>query len=196
MTRVKFKKISLVFFFLLIILNLFFASWYVINKDIIFNADIARDFLLYREIDQKKIMLIGPRANGPNFFHGPIWAYINYPAYRLGKGSPVVVGWFWVMISALSLIPCFIVADKLFGKKTAYLYVLLMSVYLSFHARGMSHPHGALFLLPIYFFLIARYLQSNQLKYLIAHVISGGFLIQFEIAIGIPYMILSFLLVA
>src|SRR5688572_10815215 len=85
----------LVLFFIL--LNILLSSWYVLHNDLVFNSDIARDFLLFEEISQKKIVLIGPRASGiPGLFHGPLWLYVNYPAYIIGQGNPVVVGWWWV----------------------------------------------------------------------------------------------------
>lgn len=188
------KKLFFLIFLILVIFNLFLASWYVLNGDIVFNADIARDFHLLREIDRKKFMLIGPRTSSSGLFHGPLWHYLNYPAYLLGNGNPVVVGWGWILMIVLFLVTSFIVADKLFNRATAYLYILLVSVYLVFHARGMSHHQGVFFLLPLFFFLLAKYLETNKINYLISHVLIGGLLIQFEISIGIPYVILSFAL--
>ena len=82
------------------VFSIFFASWYVLNNDIYFGADQARDFHILREVSQKKIILIGPRASG-DLFHGVGWPYLNYPLFVLGSGNPVAVGWGWVVLTAV-----------------------------------------------------------------------------------------------
>lgn len=171
------------------------ASWSVLHGDIVFSADIARDFFLYKEIETKGVVLIGPRSSVSGLFHGPVWLYLNYPAYFLGKGNPVVLGWYWIFLIALSLIVDFKVADKLFGRLVACFYVLQMSVYAVFHAKGLFNPHGVFFLLPIFYFLLIRYLETNKSRYLFFHFLVGGLLIQFQLAIGIPYVVLSSFLI-
>lgn len=185
------KKILTVLFFLTVGFSLFLASWHVINGDIRFYSDIARDFFLFAELSQKKIVLIGPRSSG-GLFHGPVWTYLNYPAYILGNGSPVAVGWFWILLIVCFLISNFFVAKKLFNKETAYLFVLMTSVYMAFHAKGFFHPYGAMMLIPLSFFFFIRYIQTLKIKYLIIHVIIAGIILQFEIAVGTPLFILSF----
>lgn len=178
---------------LLFIFNIFSASWYPLNKDISFSSDIARDFLLFREIDQKKIMLIGPRSSVPGLYHGPLWLYLNYPAYILGKGNPIIVGWYWVFLIFIFSLISYFIAKKLFGSTAGALYLLINSSYLIHHSKGLFNPHGALFFLPIFFFFFIKYLETNKIRYLISHAITAGFLVQFQIAIGGPFLILSFL---
>src|SRR3989338_6375482 len=84
----------------LIVFNIFYASYSVQSGEIHFFNDVARDFLLFGEIDAKKIMLIGPRSNASGLFHGPLWSYINYPAYllwRKSRGCRVVLDHFGVV---------------------------------------------------------------------------------------------------
>lgn len=177
-------------FGVIIAFSLFFASWYVLNGDIYFHADIGRDFHLLREIDQKKIILIGPRASG-DLFHGPGWPYINYPFYLLGHGNPIVVGWGWVLFTALFGIMCFVVSKKLFDKNTAYLFTIMATLYVAFHARGMINPHGVMILLPLFFFTFVRYYETLKPKYLVFHLLIAGIIAQIEL-MSIPYIILSF----
>jgi len=191
----KKKAILIGLFFVFVLVNLVLTAWYVLHDDIIFTADIARDFLLYREIDAKKIILIGPRSSVSGLFHGPLWLYLNYPAYLIGQGNPVIVGWYWVFLTILFLIVCFIIAEKLFDQLTAYFYVLMLSVYAVFHTKGLFNPHGVFFLLPMFYFLLIKYLETDKIYYLISHLIVGSLLIQFQIGIGIPYVILSSLLI-
>lgn len=173
-----------------------FAAWYVLHEDISFPSDIARDFLLLQEIDQKKLILIGPRSSTTGLFHGPLWLYINYPAYLLGGGNPVVVGWFWVFLIICSLIPSFFVAKNLFNETVGYFFILMLSLYYGFHARGLFNPHGALFLLPIFFFFFIRYIETFKIYYLVIHLLTAAAMIQFQMAVGIPFLLLSFVYIA
>ena len=102
--RTFLKKILLILFGLLVLANLFLAAWHFLHQDLVFSADIARDFSLFREIDRKKIILIGPRSSVSGLFHGPLWLYLNYPAYLIGQGNPVVVGWLQIALE-LSFLP-------------------------------------------------------------------------------------------
>lgn len=165
--------------------------WYVFNGEIIFSSDIARDFLLFSEIAQKKIILIGPKSSVMGLFHGPAWLYLNYPAYFLGNGNPLIVGLFWILLTFLFVYSCYFVGKKLFNENTSYLFALMTSVYMFFHVGQYFNPIGALFLIPINFYLFIKYFEKFQLKYLILYVLISGLIIQFELAIGIPFFILS-----
>jgi hypothetical protein len=172
-------------------INFVFASWFVVNNDIIFSSDIARDFLLFGEIATKKIVLIGPKSSVMGLFHGPLWLYLNFPAYLIGNGNPIVVGWWWVIMSFAVLIPYYFMARDLFDRKTAILFILLTSLYFTFHTKGMFNPHGAMFAMPFFIYFFVKYFRTNKIRYLIAHVLTAGLLIQFNLAVGIPLFGLS-----
>lgn len=171
--------------------NIVFCAWYVLHQDILFQTDIARDFLLLQEIDDKKLVLLGPRSSTGGLFHGPLWLYLNYPAFVIGQGNPLVVGWFWIGLIILFLATSFLIAKKLFEENTAYLFTLFLSVMLIFEARGLFNPHGAFFLLPVFFFLFIRSIQTLRLKFVLPFFFVAGCIIQFQMAIGIPLLILS-----
>ncbi len=175
---------------LVFVFSIFFASWYVLHGDITFGADQARDFHILREIDEKKIILIGPRASG-NLFHGPGWPYLNYPFFVLGNGDPVAVGWGWVFFTLVSGVIAFYVGKNLFGKVTGYLYSSMIVLYAAFHARGMINPHGVMILIPLFFFSFIKYIKTLKLKYLILHIIIGGLMVQIEL-MAVPLLTLSF----
>ncbi len=182
-------------FFGIILFNLVLSSWFVLHQDIEFTSDIARDFHLLREIDEKKIILIGPRST-TGLFHGPLWLYLNYPAYKIGNGNPLVVGWWWIVLIILFLISNFIIAKKLFNETTGYFFVLMTSVFMMFHAKGLYNPHGALFFLPVFFYFFIRYIQTLKITYLITHIFFAAILVQFQLSIGIPFTLLSFIAIA
>lgn len=185
------KKYLKLLIFVLLGINLIFALWFVLNNDIVFSSDIARDFLLFGEILQKKIILIGPKSSVAGLFHGPLWLYVNFPAYLIGNGNPVIVGYWWVLLSFAVLIPYYYMAKDLFNKNAAYLFILMASLFFSFHTKSMFNPDGAMFAIPFFFYFFIKYLNTWKIKYLIAHILTTGFIIQFELAIGIPLFGLS-----
>ena len=142
------KKILFITIFFSIIF-VFFSSWFVINKDLIFHTDIARDFLLIDEIANKKITLIGPRADWKGLFHGPLWLYFNLPAFLIGQGNPIIVAWYWIFILILFSIFYYLAIKKVFDKKTALLFIPLFLSSMVTFSSNFYNPIGALLLMPL-----------------------------------------------
>lgn len=181
------KKISIIGIFI----SFLSYFWYVLNGEILFSSDIARDFLLFDEITQKHLVLIGPKSSVMGLFHGPSWLYLNYPAYFLGNGNPIALGLFWILLTFLFVYSCYFVGKKLFDENAGFLFALMTSVYMFFHVNQYFNPVGVMMLIPINFYLFIKYFEKFKLKYLITYVLISGFIIQFELAIGIPFFILS-----
>ena len=119
-------------FILLILLFLTFYNAYLGSSlvrlgEVNFFNDVARDFLLLQEVSEKKIVFIGPRSSTNGLFNGPLWSYINYPAYVLGNGNPVIVAWFWVGLGIIFLITSFFIVKKLFGILPAAVFVCFIN---------------------------------------------------------------------
>lgn len=177
-------------FFGIILFSLFFASWYVLHGDIYFTTDIGRDFRILQEIDQKKIILIGPRASG-DMFHGPGWPYLNYPFYLLGNGNPIIVAWGWIFFVLTAGVIAFYVAKDLFGEISAYVYSAMITLYNAFYARGMINPNAILVLMPLFFYSFVKYYQTLKPKFLLLHFAVSFLMFQSEL-MSIPYLVLSF----
>lgn len=187
----RFIKFVLIF---LICINFILSSLYVFNNDIIYDGDIARDFLLLNEIKTKKIILLGPRSGAaPGLFHGPVWSYLNFPAFYLGNSNPIAVGWFWVILNGFFLLGCLFIAKHLFDPTSAYLFTLLISTRMIGFTRGFFNPSGAMLLVPLFLYLLIRYTRTSKMIYLVGHVLIGGLLIQLQVAIGAPFIITSFI---
>lgn len=184
------NKVFKFLFFGAVVINLFLASWFVLNNDIQFTSEIGRDFLLLDELNSKKLVLIGPSST-TGLFHGPLWMYLNYPAYVIGNGNPVVVGYFWIFLIGIFLITNYFIAKDLFGKKTAYIFTLMLSVYSVYIAKGFYNPDGAFLLLPVFFYTFVKHIKTHKIKFLIYHILISAAIIQFQMAIGIPFFILS-----
>lgn len=179
-------------FFILILFNLFVCSWYVLNSDIYYHSVIARDFLILKEIEEKKVVLIGARTGAAGIYHGVFWYYLMFPAYFISGGNPVVVGWFWVLLIAVFLFAGFKLAKSLYGETVAYLYTILVSSYLMFEANYLTHPAGTIFIAPFFVFFFYKYVTLLNVKYLAAIVILAGLLIHLELVMGVPFLLLSF----
>ncbi|MDO8638995.1 MAG: glycosyltransferase family 39 protein [Candidatus Daviesbacteria bacterium] len=179
----------------LIIINIFLASRWIIDGNLFFHTDIARDFLLIEDIvDNRHLALIGPRSGAiPGLFHGPLWLYLNAPSFILGQGNPVVVGWFWVILYIASLYSIYWVGKKMFGEKEGILSALLLSVTTILYIRSLFNPYGSLILAPLFFYLFYRYVENNNWKTLILSFFILGLIIQFQMAFGIPILLLSIL---
>lgn len=180
-----------IIFFLIVLINLYFSAWFAMNGEINFHTDVARDFLLYQEIEDKKVILIGPRSSTSGLFHGPTWLYLTYPGYFLGNGNPAIMGWYWLVLIVLFLLIGFSVARSLFGNTAAWIYTVLLSGNMIFYASNLFNPHGALFLIPIFLYSIIRYHETVKFKFLVLHLSAAALIIQFQMAVGIPLTILS-----
>lgn len=193
-TAGKMNKLKYIILFLILI-NVILASWWVINGNIFFHTDIARDFLLIQDIvDNKNLTLLGPRSGAiPGLFHGPLWLYLNAPGFIIGGGDPIFVGWFWVALYILSLSIIYYVGKKLFGEEEGILSVLLLSSVTILYIRSLFNPYGALLLSPLYFYFFHRYLQTKSLRTLLLALFILGLIIQFQMAFGVPILVLTFL---
>ncbi|HVZ67757.1 MAG TPA: hypothetical protein VG917_05880 [Patescibacteria group bacterium] len=181
------QKIGIIAVF---VFSFIFSSWYVAHGDITFSADIARDFHLLREVNEKKIVLIGPRSS-TGLFHGPLWTYVDWPAYIIGHGNPIVVGWYWVLLSGLFVVSCYFIGKELFGRLSGLFFAMFTAVYMGYHTMGLFNPHGAMFFIPAFFYFFIKYMRTRKWKFLVFVLVTEAIILQFQLALGIPFIILS-----
>lgn len=188
-----------VFIFLILLFltfyNVYLGSALVRHGEVNFFNDVARDFLLLQELDEKKIVFIGPRSSTNGLFNGPLWSYINYPAFILGNGNPVIVAWFWVGLTVMFLITSFFMIKKLFGILPAAVFILLSSVKMAPHMNNVFHSEATFFFVPFLFFTICMYIKSKKNLFLVLHLLALAILIQLNVGMGIQFLMLSTLLV-
>ncbi len=179
--------------YILVAINITLAAWYILHGDLLFHTDIARDFLLIEDIAYNKhLTLIGPRSGGiSGVFHGPLWLYLNLPAFLLGKGNPVYVGWFWFFLYLIFLIIVYKVAVRLFDKITAFLCILLVSLITASSVKNFINPFGAVILSPLYLYFFWEYLKKLEYKNLLISFFILGLIIQFQMAYGGPILLLT-----
>ncbi|MDD2823008.1 MAG: glycosyltransferase family 39 protein [Candidatus Daviesbacteria bacterium] len=186
-------KIFKIIVFILIIFNIFLASRWAIDGNLFFHTDIARDFLLIEDIvSNKHLTLIGPRSGAiPGVFHGPLWLYLNVPAFVLGNGNPAIVAWFWVVLYLFSLVFIYYAGKKIFDEKTGLLSALMLSSATVLQVRSAFNPYGAMLLLPLYLYAFSVYLKNKNVKVLILSFFILGLIIQFQMAFGIPILVIT-----
>lgn len=182
--------------FILIVVNVMLSAWWVFHGDIRYDVDISRDFLLIKEIIiSRPITLIGSHTSVSGVFHGPAWYYLNVPAFFVSGGNPVLMGWFWWGLSILNLIILFYVSQKIFNRLTAFLTILLYSantiINPIYGLKMFFPPYGAVILFPAFFYLFLKYISNKKTKYLIGALLALGFIIQFEMAFGVPILLLT-----
>lgn len=180
----------------LIILNIFLSAYWLIQGDIRYDVDISRDFLLIKEmVSTKPVTLIGSHTSIGGVFHGPLWYYLNLPAFFIFRGNPLFIGWFWWGLSIFTLIIFYFFVQKLFNKPTAMLATLLYSansiINPTFGLKMFFPPYGAVLLSPVFFYLFLKYLENKNPKILALVLFILGLIIQFEMAFGAPILVLT-----
>lgn len=157
-----------------------------------FHTDIARDFMLLEDVYfNKNITLIGPRSGGiPGVFHGPLWLYLNLPAYILGNGNPVVVAWFWFLLFFLSIGAMYYVGKKMFGSKSAVISLIIFASAMAVSVQASFNPSGAVYLFPLFYFFLWKYINDGRCIDLGLGLFILGCIIQFQMAFGVPILIL------
>ncbi len=193
-TRKKIKSFFIfIIFFSCLAIAISAPLFSLLQGEIVFHTDIARDFLLMQEAVEKKIMLIGPRASGlEGFFHGPLWIYMNLPFYIIGAGEPVAIGIGWLVITFASVFLLFYLAGRMRIEKIILPALALFLVVFADQLNSLFNPHGALFFLPLYVLLFFQYLRSGKERFLFASMLVLGAIIHLQIAVAGPIFILSF----
>src|SRR4030042_6100022 len=143
---------------ILIAFNLVMSAFWLLDNNLLFYNDIARDFLLLKDIwENRHFTLIGAGVRGLNgWFHGPLWLYLNLPAYILGRGNPVIVGWWWFLLHVISCGLVFFVAKRMYNSGAAWLSLLVYSTITILSVHGYTNPQGALIVFPIFFYFYWR----------------------------------------
>lgn len=171
--------------------NVYLASFFALNGEMHLTSDIGRDFLLLQELDQKKLVLIGPRTNAQGIYHGPLWTYLNYPAYLTGNGNPVTVAWFWVFIGVVYLSTTFILFRKIIGTTSSLLATSILSVAFIFTANNNFGQITTIYFMPYFLYTIYKYIGTKKMKYLLLHFIMIGIIFHMNVGVGILIGILS-----
>lgn len=187
------KDKSKYFFIGVLLISLFLAALPMLRGTIYFHVDIARDFLLLEDIvSNHKITLIGPRSGGiPGVFHGPLWLYLNIPFYIFSGGDPVGVGFGWLIMWALGVFVAWYSFKKVVDEKVALITTAMYALITCTSVSNFFNPSGAMLVAPIWFSYLLLYAKESKWRYLVFVFVSLGLMIQFQMAFGIPAVLLT-----
>lgn len=172
------------------IFNLIVGIWPVTHGEIGLNTDRARDMIFISQIADGKMTLIGPRASAiDNFYHGPIWWYMNALIAKIGGGEPIAIGFFWLFISLGFLIFNWIVWKPIIGKKKTFLLITLLTIATNFSWSRLYNPDIAGYLLPLIIWSMYKYDFQKRFHYIFLAYLFCGLTIQFQIAVGGPMLV-------
>ncbi len=172
----------------------YLSSYFVLNGEVHLTNDVGRDFLLLQELDLKKIVLIGARANTQNVFHGPLWTYLNYPAYLIGHGNPVIVAWFWILLGIFFLVTTFLLMRKILDTTSALLACCLLAVGLISRSNEIFGQLAPFYVMPFFLLTMFSYIKNKKFIFLVVHFLALGMLIQFNVGVGGLFALLSLIL--
>ena len=179
-----------------IVVSIFLSAWYVLNGDLVFHSDIARDFVLMEQmVSERKLSLIGEGIRDiPGLYHGPAWLYVNLPAFIIGGGNPIVVGWGWIALEMLFLYSIYWMSKRIFSLQVGLIVTAIVATKIPLFTHQLINPSGAFLLFPTFFYFLWRYSNDKKIVDLVIATILSGLLIQCEIVFGLP-MFLSLALI-
>ncbi len=191
--KLDFYRLFRLFLYFGIITNLLLSLWLLTYQDVIFQTDIARDFLLIEDIVYSNhLTLLGPRSGGiPGVFHGPLWLYLQVPAFLLAHGDPAKMSIFWFLLCLTGLYIAYRVTKKLFGPEVAIISAFLITCTIPATLLSLFNPYGAVILAPLFFYFFYQYIQEGAMKHLMIAILLLGVIIQFQMAWGVPILVLT-----
>jgi hypothetical protein len=179
-----------------IVYGVYLFSLHLLSGDLLFHTDIARDFLLIQDIVvNHKLTLIGPRAGGiPGVFFGPLWLYLNIPAFFIGHGNPIVIGIFWLILMVVSLLITFYVTKKIFGTGVGIFATAIFIYTMLFLAPGFTQSFAPILFSPLLIYTIYLFIEKKSIRYLCWAAFLSGLLIQFQPAFGSLMLFITFVI--
>ncbi len=193
------KTNSIVQFIYIVIIGIFLVvnAAHLYKGGILFNEDIARDFIILDElVSTKKLTLIGPKTGiVPGLFHGPLWYYVNAPVFFLSDGDPHIVGIYWYCLYVAGVLLFGYLCNKIAGDETALVAIILLLGISAFMPSRMWQESMSFLLSFLYFYLLYEYASKVMARYLIWAWLILGMIIQSQMAFGLPILISSILYV-
>jgi hypothetical protein len=176
--------------------GVYLFSAHLLHGDLLFHTDIARDFLLIQDIViNHKLTLLGPRAGGiPGTYFGPIWLYLNIPAFFIGNGNPIVVGYFWLFLMILGLGITFYVSWKIFNFAVGLFASAILIYTVLFLAPGFTQSFAPIVFSPVLLYTMYLFIEKKRIRYLCWSAFLSGLLIQFQPAFGSIILFITFVL--
>ncbi len=148
--------ISVLIFFLALFLRV-----YHLDRYISFHQDQVRDLYYLKEhFENRKLILLGPKASVGDFYLPPFWYYLMTVAYIFSK-SPLAIAFLTAIFGSLTSVLVFIFLNKFLSQKIAFFGGVLYAVspLAIEYSRFAWNPN------PIPFFVILVFISLYQFLY-------------------------------
>lgn len=170
------------------------------NESTYFGFDEARDAYISQSIYKNgDIKLIGPPANAPGLFHGPLYWYLIGPLYIFSNGNPFFLSVVFRILNSLGIFVIFFITKRLFNMKTALIASLLyaFSFEQSQYAMYTCHPSLVVFSWLAIFSGSSILLKNEEKNFWGLPLLFGGIAsaLQFELVSLNTFFLLIFLLI-
>ena len=174
-----------------LILLFFVGCLHLFKADLYYDTDISRDMLLLDDmIKEHKLSLIGGRTSVAGVFHGPLYYWLMLPVFAISAGNPVALSWVWFGLYLFFIYGFYYVAKRVTDHKVALISTTFLASTTIAYADGFTHSVLANFLIVPVIYLIYRYVLSDKIGWLVGAILATGLLIQFQMAFGIPTLII------
>ncbi len=185
------NKLGKYFCQLALIILLAVGTLHLFKADFYYDTDIARDLLLLEEmVEEKKLSLIGGRTSVSGIFHGPFYYWLMLPFFILSNGNPVILSYLWFIIYLAFVVAFYYVGKKIFDDKISLISTTFLTSLTISYSEGFTHTVLANFLIIPLIYLVYQYIKTNKIGWLLSAVLINGLIIQFQMAFGVPVLIL------
>lgn len=171
----------------LILIGFLFRLALTEGGNFIFNIDNARDMVDVREmVVLHHLRLTGPNSAIAGVYDGPAWYYLLAIPFILSNGHPygsvvmmivlwAIGGYFLLKLSSRFGWLAVLTVGVIWATSN---YMVLASVY-------AFNPHPVTFLMPLFIFLLEKYLKARQLLWSVFTFLLAGLFFNFEMNFGI-----------
>lgn len=178
----------------LIILAFVIRVLFVPQGAVSFHYDMARDAFIAEQIwKEHNLKIIGPPTSIPGLYHGVIYYYLLAIFYLIGQGNPITAAILMSLLSSLTIIPVYLLAEGLFKQKRwAFLAGLLFAISFEASQYGpwLSNPSPAILSMAWFFYGLWLWLQKSS-KGLVIAAVSAALSMQFQFFLIYTFVVLG-----
>lgn len=170
---------QLIIIFWLFFISLFLRS-FLLSHYISFHQDQVRDLFYIKEhFEEKKLILLGPKASVGDFYLPPFWYYLMSFSYLFSK-SPLSPAFLTALFGALTSVFIYIFVKKYFDKQLAFIASLLYSVspLAIEYSRFAWNPNPIPFFVILTFYFLYQFLIDNDKKSFYFGIITSNLVLQ------------------
>jgi len=177
----KFLKENIIL--LLILAIAVFLRFYRLPSLLAFGGDVARDYLVARDITLKgEIPLVGSPTSVPWLYQGAFFTYILGIVLWIGKYNPLSGGYFVGVMGVVGVLGTYFLGKKLFSEKIGLLSALFYATSPLIVLFDRYPYHQSLISIFTMFFIFSLWKMTKKIKYIFLSFFLFGLLMQLELS--------------